>query len=93
MMSQVFQVPYVTFSNVSGDTFCTSRKGGTEGGGGAHEGVQTAWLCLGLGWDWEDYFSPFGINGLRNEPFHIVWPQFPVFKASFSSVQSPLHKQ
>ena len=28
----------------------------------------------GLGWDWEDHFSPFGINGVRNEPFHIIWP-------------------
>ena len=37
--------------------------------------------CLGsavesLGWHWEGYSLPFGTNELRNEPFHLVMPQF-----------------
>ena len=62
-----------------------SRKVGTGGGGWVHSQGANSMAASGLGCR-DDLVGPFGINGLRNKPSHLVRPQFPVIRAHFSAM-------
>ena len=71
--------------------FCVSRKGGTGGGGWAHQKGANSMAVSGL-ISRNDLVGTgraisvlFGVNGIRNKQSHLVGSPFPVFKACFSA--------